>query len=84
MRALKRLAHYSRIEISTRVSFVLFPMDPELRTAVRVNFSELHNGEDPQNSLLLEETLVDCGCMKCPQCLRRKGRCFPIEGVCIE
>src|SRR5215212_11496574 len=32
-----------------------------------------------QNSILLEEAVVDCGCMKCPQCLRRKGRCFPIE-----
>src|SRR5215203_24525 len=27
----------------------------------------------------MSTSTVDCGCMKCPQCLRRKGRCFPIE-----
>jgi hypothetical protein len=43
MRALKRLAHYSRIDTPTIVSFVLFPMGPEPRTTLHVNFAELRN-----------------------------------------
>src|SRR5215208_687813 len=46
---------------------------------IYLDVRELRLAEVPQNSILLEEALVDCGCMKCPQCLRRKGRCFPIE-----
>jgi hypothetical protein len=46
MRALiKRLAHYSRIDTPTIVSFVLFLMDPEPRTTLHVNFSELRQRE---------------------------------------
>lgn len=38
MRALiKRLAHYSRIDTPTIVSFVHFPVDPEPRTTLHVN-----------------------------------------------
>jgi hypothetical protein len=41
MRALiKRLAHYSRKDTPTIVSFVLFPMDSEPRTTLHVNFAE--------------------------------------------
>ena len=46
MRALiKRLAHYSPIDTPTIVSFVPFPMDPEPRTTLHVNFSELREAE---------------------------------------
>jgi hypothetical protein len=36
LRALKRHAHYSRIDTPTRVSFVLFPMAPEPCTTLPV------------------------------------------------
>ena len=46
MRALiKRLAHYSPLDTPTIVSFVPFPMDPEPRTTLHVNFSELREAE---------------------------------------
>jgi hypothetical protein len=46
MRALiKRLAHYSPIDTPTIVSFVYFRVDPEPRTTLHVNFSELRKDE---------------------------------------
>ena len=43
--ALKRLAHYNRIDSPTGPSFVHFPMAPEQRTTVHVKFSDRRQGE---------------------------------------
>jgi hypothetical protein len=59
MRALKRLAHYSRIDAPRIVSFFLFPMGLEPRTTLQVYFSELRKAEVQLLRIYVPRTLVN-------------------------